>query len=244
MNENEYKIIFDGGEYNLYDDIIIKYELLLKKEISKKDLDKVLEENNKLKAYYGALKLIKTKLRTEKEIKKLLENKDFKDSDINYAILRLNKEGYLNHEIYIEAYIHDVISFNLVGERKILNDLLNLGFKEEEIRPFLEKVEHNIYLDKIEKYINKKIKSNKKSVKEFKMKIVQDLMNKGFYKEDILNILDNINMEDNMEDVKLLVNKLYKKYQNKYDENTIKFKIKNYLYQKGYIDIDVDNLME
>ena len=31
--KNEYKIMTDEGEYILYDDIIIKYELLLKKEI-------------------------------------------------------------------------------------------------------------------------------------------------------------------------------------------------------------------
>ena len=33
---NEYKIITDKEEYKLYDDIIIKHELLLKKEINKK----------------------------------------------------------------------------------------------------------------------------------------------------------------------------------------------------------------
>ena len=35
---NEYQILTDEKEYTLYDDIIIKHELLLKKEITKKEL--------------------------------------------------------------------------------------------------------------------------------------------------------------------------------------------------------------
>ena len=41
----KYKIITDKDEYKLYDDIIIKYELLLKKDIDDKDFTKILEEN-------------------------------------------------------------------------------------------------------------------------------------------------------------------------------------------------------
>ncbi len=41
IRNNEYKIITDEGEYSLYDDVIVKYELLLKKEISKVDFKKI-----------------------------------------------------------------------------------------------------------------------------------------------------------------------------------------------------------
>ncbi len=35
--KNEYKILTDEKEYTLYDDIIIKHELLLKKRLRKKN---------------------------------------------------------------------------------------------------------------------------------------------------------------------------------------------------------------
>ena len=244
IKNNEYKIITNEEEYNLYDDIIIKYELLLKKEISKNELENILKENNMLKAYYSALKYISTKLRTEKEVGDFLKKKEFNTSDIKYVLNRLNKENYLNHEMYIEAYIHDMLNLYLIGEQKILNDLIKLGFKENEVIPYLAKVDKNIYLNKIDKYINKKLKSNKKSAKEFKLKVLNELINKGFNKEDILSILDNVNIEDNPEEIKKLVNKLYFKYSKKYDLNTTKLKIKNYLYQKGYSNIDIDSLIE
>ncbi len=120
---NEYKITTDKEDYKLYDDIIIKYELLLKKEISEKEFTEILNENNMLKSYYTALKLVSIKLRSEVELKALLKKKGYNLKEINYAINKLVNEGYLNHEVYINAYIHDMLNLYLVGERKILNDM-------------------------------------------------------------------------------------------------------------------------
>ena len=234
-NGNEYKIYTDKEVYTLYDDIIIKYGLLLKKEISEKEFTSILNENNKLQAYYVALKNIETKLRSEKELKIILQKKEFNSENINYALERLNKEGYLDHNIYIEAYIHDKLLLNTEGESKILKDLEDLGFKYEEIIPLL---------NKIDKYILKKLKSNKKSALEFKNKIMHELINKGFSKEDIQNILSNIDISNNEDEISKIVNKLYQRYSGKYDEYTTKLKIKNYLYQKGYTNIDVEKYLK
>ena len=142
--KNEYKILTDDGEYILYDDIIIKHELLLKKEINKKEWDSIIKENNLLKAYYDSLKLISTKLRTAKELKSLLSRKKYLTKEIEYAIKRLEEEGYLNHQVYIEAYIHDALTLKLVGEKKIASELESLGFKNDEINTYLRKVDPNI----------------------------------------------------------------------------------------------------
>ena len=206
---NEYKIITDKGEYRLYDDIIIKYGLLLKKDISEKKLNEVLKENNLLLAYYMGLKAISVRLRAEKELMAILKKKGFNEKEIKYAIDRLNKDGYLNHKVYIEAYIHDMLNLYIVGEDKIYSDLIDLGFKDEEIKPFLKKINKDIYLEKINKYINKKVKSNKKSIKEFKRKTLKELIDKGFKKGDIMSYLDSLEIEENQDVIGKLVNKLY-----------------------------------
>ena len=69
LKNNKYEVLIDETKVVLYDDIIVKYSLLLNKEISKNELDKIVEENNKLDSYYKALKYISVKLRTKKEIK-------------------------------------------------------------------------------------------------------------------------------------------------------------------------------
>ena len=241
---NEYKILTDEKEYNLYDDIIIRYELLLKKEISKKEWEKILKENNLQKAYYEGLKAINTKLRTAKEIGTILKKKDYTTKEIEYAINRLESEGYLNHKIYIESFIHDALTLKVIGEHKIYQDLIKLGFKEEEIKELLNKVDPKIYQEKIAKYVTKKLKANKKSVNEFKQKITIDLIKKGFNKEDVIAYLDTIALKDNEEQIIKLINKLYNKYINKYDLYTTKMKIKEYLYRKGYNNIDIDTYLK
>ena len=205
LKGNEYKVITDTSSYVLYDDIIIKYELLLKTNIDNKLFDNILKENNLLKAYYVALKLINIKLRCELELKQLLKKKKFNKEEIEYTIARLNKEGYLKHDIYIEAYIHDMLKLYLVGENKIYNDLINKGFKDNEINKYLKNIDKDIYLEKINKYINKKLKSNKKSAQEFKKKTLNELINKGFNKSDILIYLDNINIEFNEEEINKII---------------------------------------
>ena len=241
---NEYKIITNKEEYKLYDDIIIKYELLLKKEISEKEFEKVIEENNLLKSYYVALKAINIKMRTEKELENILKKKSYQEKEIKYAIARLQKEGYINHKAYIEAYIHDMLAMNVIGEQKILNDLLNLGFNEQEVLPYLKKIDIEIYLEKIKKYIDKKAKINKKSINEFKRKVLQELINKGFYKNDILEYLNNMELKENDIELEKIVAKTYNKYIKKYDLYTTKNKIKQYLYSKGYTNIDIDKYIE
>ena len=238
---HEYKIITDKGEYTIFDDVIIKYELLLKKELKEQEWNKILKENQLLQAYYEGLKAINTRLRTTKEIRNILKKKNFQNSEIEYALQRLEKEGYLNHKMYIEAYIHDAINLKTEGENKILEDLEKSGFTYEEIKSELDKVDKDLYDDKIEKYINKKLKGNKKSVHEFKRKIVGELINKGFRKEDIERYLNKIEINDNEEEIKKIITKLYNKYIKKYDLYTTKLKIKNYLYTKGYQNIEIDN---
>jgi len=244
IKTNEYKIITDIEEFNLYDDIIIKYELLLKKEITKKELENILKENNLLKSYYTALKALNIKMRSKKELESILKKKDFTKEEIKYTLEKLEQENYLNSNKYIEAYIHDMLVLNTIGEQKILNDLKALDFKESEIRTHLKKVDNNIYIDKIKRYIDKKAKANKKSINEFKRKTLNELLNKGFYKEDILNYLENINIEEDEQVLEKLILKLYKKYINKYDLYTTKNKIKVYLYNKGYTNIDIDSYIE
>ena len=241
--KNEYKITTYEGEYTLYDDLIIKYELLLKKEINKKDWESILQENHLLKSYYEGLKAINIKLRTEKELRIILKRKDFSEKEIDYALERLNKDGYLNHKMYIEAFIHDALNLNTVGKRKIHQDLQKLGFTAKEIDSELNKIEDSIYKEKIERYINKKLKGNKKSASEFMRKITLDLINKGFEKEDITNYLNTLEIKDNELEIEKIVNKLYSKYINKYDLYTTKMKIMQNLYTKGYTNVNIDKYL-
>jgi len=231
---NIYEITLSNNEkISLYDDVILKYELLLKKEINDKELKEIIEYNSYLESYHNALKYINTKLRTKKEIIKKLVN--YSKNAINYTIDRLKKEGYLNDTLYIKSYINDEINLKCVGQNKILFDLKKLGFKDEEIISYLNTFDETIWLNKINKYILKKLNSNHNlSGYILKQKIIQELLNKGFYKEDINLIISEFEFEDNLDIYEKEYQKLKNKLSKKYSGEELDYHIKISLIKKGF----------
>jgi len=231
---NLYEITLSNNEvYALYDDVILKYELLLKKEINDKELEKILEDNKLQESYIKALKYLNSKLRTEKEIRKKLAEYDYKT--VNYVIERLKKEGYINDKLYIKSYINDEINLKLIGQNKILYDLKKLGFSNDDILNYLNTFDNELWLNKIDKYISKKINNNHNlSGMMLKQKIIQELINKGFYKEDINSIIDNFTFEDNNDIKEKEYNKLKIKLSKKYSGEELEYRIKIGLLKKGY----------
>lgn len=231
---NIYEITLSNKEkITLYDDVILKYNLLITKEIKDNELNNILKDNDKIKAYLLAIKYIRVKLRTEDEIKKKL--KDYDKDTINYVINRLNKEKYLNNDLYIKAYINDSINLKFEGPNKILYDLKKIKFKEDEINNYLLKVDNDIWINKIRKYIKKKIETNKSLSKIFlEKKIKEDLFNKGFYKEDIDNTLNEFTIEEDKSIYEKEYTKLKNKLSKKYSNEELEYRIKISLYKKGF----------
>lgn len=231
---NIYEITLSNKEkITLYDDVILKYNLLITKEIKDNELNNILKDNDKIKAYLLAIKYIRVKLRTEDEIKKKL--KDYDKDTINYVINRLNKEKYLNNDLYIKAYINDSINLKFEGPNKILYDLKKMKFKEDEINNYLLKVDNDIWINKIRKYIKKKIETNKSLSKIFlEKKIKEDLFNKGFYKEDIDNTLNEFTIEEDKSIYEKEYTKLKNKLSKKYSNEELEYRIKISLYKKGF----------
>jgi len=231
---NLYEIaLSDKRVLSLYDDVILKYELLLKKEINEKDLDEITLYNSKIESYMTALKYINTKLRTEKEIRTKLMH--YSKDAINYTIDRLIKEGYLNNNLYIKSYINDEINLKMTGPNKILVDLKKLGFKDEDILSYLNTFDDEIWLDKINKYVLKKVNSNHNlSGLLLKQKLIQDLVNKGFYKEHINLIISEFDFNDNDSVKEKEYNKLKNKLSKKYSGEELEYRIKLGLMKKGF----------
>ena len=94
---NKYKIIFENGEdIVLYDDVIVKYNLLVNKTFDTNKLEEIIKYNSNLDAYYLALKYISKKMRTKLEIRKYLEKKDIDSKTIDETINKLVNNKAIN----------------------------------------------------------------------------------------------------------------------------------------------------
>ncbi len=227
VGKNKYKIIFDNTELTLFEDIILKYDLLIKKDINEYLFDEIINENSYYDAYDKALSYIEAKLRTKKEIIDYLNKKGFDEKYIEYAIEKVEKLGLLNDDVYVQAYVNDKINLTLDGPYKIRNNLLNLDISEEVINKYLNKIDNNIWSEKLDKVINKKKKlMNSKSYYIFMNKLRNNLYSLGYEKELIDEKLSNIKYDSNA------IDKDFEKACKKYKDD--KNKIISSLIRKGY----------
>ena len=238
---NTYKVYFnDGVIIDLYDDVIIKYNLLANKSIDNDKFNEITNYNDFLNGYYKSIKYINKKLRSEIEIEKYLNKLNVKNSDIKKIIKLLYKDGYLNRKNYIRAFINDKYNLTSDGISKIERDLTKSGFKNDEFISYLTSLDWKI---KIEKLVDKRIKANHNlSNNLLKTKIIRDLVDLGYIKSDIINILEQKSFNDDFEILRKEYNKIYNKYKNKYNDKELDFKITKYLYSKGFNIEDINRV--
>lgn len=238
LRSNLYEISFKNGDkYKIYDDIILKYELLIDKEVAKKKLEKILEDNALLAAYYRALKYINTKMRTELEIRKYLERYEFTKKQIDYAVSKLKDEGYIDEKRYVQAFINDALNLTLNGPKKIKEELKKLGINEVVIDDYISQIDDGEWIPRIKRIVEKKAKVNKQGERAFKNKVYSDLILLGYYSEDIKEILEGYHIEtDNV--FKIEAEKIYNKLSLKYCGVELELRFKSKMFSKGF-DSDV-----
>lgn len=237
-NSSIYKVMLENNDVlELHENVILNNELLLKKEID--DLDKLLKENQKYEIYDNALKYINHKLRSVCEMEKYLVNKNYLKDDIKWVIDELLDKKYLNDELYAKCYINDRINLSNDGPRKIINYLESQNISYNIYGKYLNLFEQEIIDEKISKYINKMVKTNKKSRYVLKNKIYMNLINLGYDKEDINRSLEMINLGDEQDNYEVQKEKLYKKLSRKYTGKELEQKVKEKLYQLGYFKGDL-----
>ena len=244
LKSNKYSVVIDDITVKLYDDVIVKFELLRKKEIDEKLFEEITEYNDKLEAYYKALRYITRKLRTEKEIYKYLD-KDYSKDVVFETIDKLKSMGYLNKELYLKSYLSDQINMSLNGPNKIKKDLISLGYDEDEIKQKMDDISDDIWLSKVEKIINKKIKVNRNlGNNKLKEKLVYDLGNMGYYKWMIEEVIHRTEFACNVNILEKEFNKLYNKLSKKFDDNELYYQIKVKLLQKGFYSSEIEDYIQ
>ena len=236
-----YQVFFDN-DYNvdINEELILKYQLPFKKEITEVELEKILSENEKYIAYELSLKYISTKLRTKKEIEIYLQKKNISDIKIKEVIELLEKNKALDDNIYANAYINDKILLSNDGPNKIVKDLKELGINEELVKKSIERFDIELQKEKIDKIISKEIIRNKnKSNRALKEKIIQKIYMLGYDKQLIIENINNKSFDNEQELAKEQYNKIYKKLSKKYSGTELDLKVKQKMYSLGFrINID------
>lgn len=231
-----YTIYLDNfNSYDFYEEIILKYELLITKTIEEDELNKIIEDNKNYESYYDALKTLKRTIKTKEEIRKKLTEKKYSKESIAFAITTLEKQGYINDKNYAKSYVHNSIITTNKGPKKIALELDKKGVEPNDYNEALEEYTNFLEKEKIEKLISKKIKSNhNKSAKVLKQKLQVDLINNGFSKDIIKEVLNSTDIEENNDIAKKEYEKYYNKLSKKYSGKELEYKLKQKMYSLGF----------
>ena len=240
---NKYKIILeDNNIIETYDEVIIKENILYKKEMTDELKSKIEKENKYYEIYNNILKYIKTKLRSEYEIREYIKKNEIDKITEENLINKLKDSKLIDDKTYTYAYIHDRMKFSNDGPYKIKKELIKNKIEENIIEEELNKIDKEEIYEKLKKQILKKLSANTKySNNMIKQKLINYFITQGYEKQMIIEILEN-NLVSNTNILKKEYDKLYNKYKNKYDEYELKKVIKKRLYQKGFSIDEINNI--
>ena len=193
IKDNKYKIYLSNNTtIDVYDEVIIKNNLLYKKDIDEVDLNKIENENIYQDIYNTAVKYIMVRLRSVNELRNYLLKKNYELDVVESIIIKLEKNGYLNDLIFTKAFINDKLNFTTMGKYKIKNELIKLKISPEIIENSLEEISEDKWIEKIDKLVSKYLKSNKKySGNILRNKLYTYLVNLGHDTNLVIKSLNN-----------------------------------------------------
>lgn len=243
LSNGKYKIILENKEsVTTYDEVILKNNLLYKKEIDDDLIRCLTKDNSYYDIYNKVVKLIEKRIRSEKEIREYLNKLEIDNDIINNVISSLKENGLINDYRFASSYISDRIYLNNEGINKIKNDLYLHNIDESIINECISKIDDEVIYNNLYKIMVKKIKQNHKYSRSIlKQKLLSYFSNLGYEKEMILNIFDKEYVEDKEilnNEVKKIMNKLSKKYEG----IELEYKLVAKLYQKGFCKEEIDKI--
>lgn len=235
LKNSQYTLILDDDStFNIHEDLILKYNLLITKLIDNHLKAQLLEENKIYMAYDQALKYLNTKMRSIGEMKDYLQ-KVYKEEIIANVVNRLITEKYLDDKKYCLYFINDKIKLSNDGPLKITQELQKKGINNNFIIENIQIYTDEIQAEKIKKIIIKQIKTNhNKSSIMLKRKILEYLVNLGYEKSIIIDQLNKVYDFDDEQVRQKEYEKIYKKLSQKYTGYELEQRIKKKMYEKGF----------
>jgi len=235
LKDSKYKVTLDNNiDLTLYEDVILKYNLLICGNIDEKDLDNIKQDNLFYEIYYSALNSLRVRSKSAYTLKKSLIKKEYDEDIVEEVIDKLIKQGYLNDRVFCISYINNQIITTNRGPYRIRKELIDNRISEDIINEEMNVYTLELQRERIDKIIDKFIKSNhNKGGFVLKNKIINNLINLGYDIDNINRVIDTKNFNVSKELIDKEYNKLYKKLSTKYSGNELEYKNKDKLYKKG-----------
>lgn len=234
-SNGKYKVYLDNNhELLLYEDVILKYNLLLVKEIDESLLIDIDKYNQECDVYFVGLNSIKNRFKSIYDLKITLLKKEYPEELVDKAIDKLVKQGYLNDRSFTKSFINNKMITTNNGPYKIERELLDKKIDPSIVKEEIEVFNREEQISRIKKLIERGIKTNHtRGGIVLKQKIYNDLKLLGYDISLINEVILTYTFEEDESISKKEYDKLYRKYSRKYEGEELKRKIREKMYLKG-----------
>ncbi|MBY0148679.1 recombination regulator RecX [Neobacillus niacini] len=242
-NKDRYNIFMDygkGEEYAFSVDsaVLIRFELRKGMEIDEFSILEIQFQDDIRKAYNRAINYLARRMRSEKEIRDYLLEKEIEQPIINEVIHKLAAQKYINDEEYALSYVRTQMNTTDKGPDLIRMELRERGINEGIIKHAIAEYPFENQVEKAIKVAEKVIKKNsKESQRIVKQKAEQFLLRKGYSFDVILLALTEADtdkeLDDEMEAIRYQGEKTHRKY-SKFTGFEYTQKMKQALFRKGF----------
>ncbi len=245
LKSGKYKIDLENGtSISLYDEVILKYNLLYHKEIDLSLLNELDQDNLFYNLYNKVLKYVLYKVRSENEIQEYMNKLDISLENQNRIMDKLKQNNLLNDNTFIQSFVSDKVHLSNEGPNKIKNELLKHKVDQHRVEEELQKYEDSVFEEKLRKMIEKKVSSNhSKSLYMMKQNLLNYFVNLGYDYDMILLNLNSIQL-DNQKVIQKEYQKLFQRLSKKYQNEELNYQIKNRLYAKGFSTYEIQNVIK
>lgn len=188
--------IDDQFAFGISKKTLVDFDLYQGKTLTKREINKILEKDQKNKALEKSFRLLAVRPRSKKELEKKLKEKGFALKIIKNTLKRLKELGYLDDKKFAQSWLESRKAL-AKGKYVIQKELREKGIAEEIVKKTLERYSKKDEIKIAYQLLRKKMKGFKKegssgSLFLQKQKLAHFLASRGFSWETIKEALKKI----------------------------------------------------
>lgn len=238
--KNRYNIFLNEVyTFGVDEDVLVKYHIKKGMELTPEEIEEITSEEDFHSTYVMAINYLSYRMRTKKEIRTYLQEKETPTKMTYDIIEKLEKEQLLDDVAFAEAFVRDRMNQTSKGPRIIVKELQEKGVERDIASEAVLQYSEEFQFTKAYKWAQ--VEAKKKSAhaaEKQKDQLKNKLIQKGFASDVVLQVMNEIEIDvDETEEYAKLekqANTLLRRYEKKHEGYELKMKLKAALYQRRF----------
>ncbi len=198
-NNRCYNLYVDGKPLlRIHEEVLVKFGLRTGDEVCEDTLDTLKSSEEFVLAKEKALDILNRRVRSEKELRDSLRNKEFHPHTISMVVTHLNEMGILDDKKFAQLYTNHILSRKPSGKALLQRELRLKGINSALIKEVLQETlqenneEQLAYSAALKAMKRSHISKNLTEVKKRQQKLSAHLSRRGFSWQTIQRVLRKI----------------------------------------------------